>query len=891
MEEPIRKEDIIDVAGTLADLDKLIFKFGEVIVVMKRFEKEGAGAVIKAMNEANTATKEGQVIIAQGVDQAAAIDAQKKERAKIEKEYLQLIARRNELEGEGAKINAQLRVENQKRTQALNAEAKASNAAEGSVNRMRAELKKLTDQYNNLDNAAAKKAAPAIRKLSDELKKAESIIGNNTRNVGNYKSAWTGAGKTILAAVGIIGGATMALRAVFNVMKNGFQTSFQFEAAMAKVKGISGATKEEFEKLRESAITLSTSTTFTAKGIAELQIEYAKLGFSAFEISKVTKATLDLSMATGEDLANSANIAGATLRQYQLDASQMQRVVDIMAESFNKSALDLNKFATAMQHAGPVAKAVNETLEDTTAKLSVLANSGLDASIAGTSLRNIYMELEKRGLTWDQAMNKIAGSQNKASASLELFGKRGAVAGIVLADNQEVIKEFTEQYKNASGAAKEMAGIMINNVAASAKILKSTWEGLILRTNESNGAIKSFIDTLSNLVSAINTKGKPAIDSMFDVRQIETFTDKWKFYASQGIGFWATLTNSILRSKDKTQEYSDELSSVMGIAKKKQDEIDTAKLEANAKDKKLKDDELRRLQELIDNEENGTNEIVGIRLERSNKIMEIDNTSLGSFRLVQVRSLETIKNIGKLIDESEEGRLARQKVRAEAEIELNRATAESKMNIASGVADFLNAIAGKNKAIQYAALIADKALAIAEVIIQTQKANAALRAWGALGGPAGIILATAGIVKNNIASVIGIAAIGAAAAMGIAGISKSAKMAKGGSGILEGPSHQRGGINVGIGEAEGGEHIAITSRKMTNHYGSKMLDAVSNSINQGKFFEVWANVNKEMSLDPYTKKMYEMMRNTPTVYPDTDGSTVKEYPDGRKYIIKHFHKN
>jgi len=378
---------------------------------------------------------------------------------------------------------------------------------------------------------------------------------------------------------------------------------------------------------------------------------------------------------------------------------------------------------------------------------------------------------------------------------------------------------------------------------------------------------------------------------MFDVRQIETFTDKWKFYASQGIGFWENLTNSILRSKDKTQEYSDELSSVMGIAKKKQDEIDTAKLEANAKDKKLKDDELRRLQELIDNEENGTNEIVSIRLERSNKIMEIDNTSLGSFRLVQVRSLETIKNIGKLIDESEEGRLARQKVRAEAEIELNRATAESKMNIASGVVDFLNAIAGKNKAIQYAALIADKALAIAEVIIQTQKANAALRAWGALGGPAGIILATAGIVKNNIASVIGIAAIGAAAAMGIAGISKSAKMAKGGSGILEGPSHQRGGINVGIGEAEGGEHIAITSRKMTNHYGSKMLDAVSNSINQGKFFEVWANVNKEMSLDPYTKKMYEMMRNTPTVYPDTDGSTVKEYPDGRKYIIKHFHKN
>jgi hypothetical protein len=122
-------------------------------------------------------------------------------------------------------------------------------------------------------------------------------------------------------------------------------------------------------------------------------------------------------------------------------------------------------------------------------------------------------------------------------------------------------------------------------------------------------------------------------------------------------------------------------------------------------------------------------------------------------------------------------------------------------------------------------------------------------------------------------------------------IIRAQKFAKGGSGVLEGPSHQRGGINVGIGEAEGGEHIAITSRKMTNRYGSKMLDAVSNSINQGKFFEVWANVNKEMTSDPYTKKMFELMERTPTVYNDTNGDTVKEYPNGQKYVIKRFYKN
>jgi hypothetical protein len=123
-------------------------------------------------------------------------------------------------------------------------------------------------------------------------------------------------------------------------------------------------------------------------------------------------------------------------------------------------------------------------------------------------------------------------------------------------------------------------------------------------------------------------------------------------------------------------------------------------------------------------------------------------------------------------------------------------------------------------------------------------------------------------------------------------IIKSQKFAKGGSGVLFGPTHASGGINVGIGEAEGGEHLAITSRKMTSKYGSKMLDAVSNSINQGKFFEVWANVNKEMGVsDPYTKKMYDLMTKTPTVYTDTNGNTVKEYPNGQKYVIRKIWKN
>lgn len=111
--------------------------------------------------------------------------------------------------------------------------------------------------------------------------------------------------------------------------------------------------------------------------------------------------------------------------------------------------------------------------------------------------------------------------------------------------------------------------------------------------------------------------------------------------------------------------------------------------------------------------------------------------------------------------------------------ELEQAHQDAKMNLAASVTNLIAGIAGKNKAILKASLIADKAIAIAEVIIQTRKANAATRAWGALGGPVGMVLASAAILKNNITAGINIAAIIVAAARGLAGFARGGKINRG----------------------------------------------------------------------------------------------------------------
>ena len=124
----------------------------------------------------------------------------------------------------------------------------------------------------------------------------------------------------------------------FNVFRD-------FELEMAKVKAVSGATADEFKALSDNAKELGRSTIFSAREVAGLQLEFAKLGFTAKQITGVTEATLNLAQASGSDLARSAEVAGATLRGFGLDVSETGRVTDVMAKSFSTSSMDMESFA------------------------------------------------------------------------------------------------------------------------------------------------------------------------------------------------------------------------------------------------------------------------------------------------------------------------------------------------------------------------------------------------------------------------------------------------------------------------------------------------------------------------------------------------------------------
>ena len=256
---------------------------------------------------------------------------------------------------------------------------------------------------------------------------------------------------------------------------------------MDKVAAITGATADEMDRLSDSAKHLGSTTSKTAVEVGQLQEEFSKLGFSTAEILAATQATLNLSIATGSDLAQSAKVAAATLNGFGLDASETQRVVDVMAKSFSSSALDMSKFETAMAQVAPAAKTTGISIERATAMLGTLVDSGLDASTAGTSLRNMLLQNAKAGRTFEEGLNELATSTNKNATAMELYGTRGAIASIVLADNTVKTLELSEAFDKASGSAKEMADVMEDNLKGDIKGFKSAWEGLLLSIEDGQG--------------------------------------------------------------------------------------------------------------------------------------------------------------------------------------------------------------------------------------------------------------------------------------------------------------------------------------------------------------------------------------------------------------------
>jgi hypothetical protein len=358
-----------------------------------------------------------------------------------------------------------------------------------------------------------------VRRLG-ELRSSAKALSGNIRELSNETSGLTAAGMRFrdkmagasLDALKQFGGGiltvTGAIAALGHVVSSAINTIAEFDKAQSNLAAILSTNKEGVRELTEEAKQYGATTAFTATQVTELQTELAKLGFTQTQIKQSTSAVLDLAAATGTDLANAATIAAMTLNAFQLDASETGRVVDVIAQSANLSALDIDTFSAAMSDAAPAAAAVGMSIEDTTAMLSALVDAGIPAEKAGTDLRNIFIKLAASGMTLEEAYAEITGSQDQLTTSVGLFDQRAAGSALILANNTEKLERLKEGYNNAAGAAAEMAEKQLDNLRGDQLLLTSAWEGFVLSVEDGSGiisgAMRGITQSVTDLITSLS---------------------------------------------------------------------------------------------------------------------------------------------------------------------------------------------------------------------------------------------------------------------------------------------------------------------------------------------------------------------------------------------------
>lgn len=335
-----------------------------------------------------------------------------------------------------------------------------------------------------------------LRKELEKLKTAQTNVNKETKKTGQSINA------SVQSLLGVASGAAIAYRGIqilTNQLRLAIESTLDFEQAMKEVQAISRASAEELALLTENANRLGATTEKTAGQIAKLQKELGKLGFNTTEILASTDAIVDLSTATGEDLANSATVAAATLRAFGLEATEMNRVVDVMAGSFVRSGLDLEKFRESMKLVAPIARATNVDIETTTAALSKLADAGLSGSLAGTALRNLLSEMADP----TSKLTKFLGSLN------EEF-----VDGVN--SSEEMIRAFKALRDNGVQLAQAVQMVDVRARPAFFTIMNQidAVEGLALEYGLLNGEADKIAETMRDTLTNDIKIAESAFDAM-----------------------------------------------------------------------------------------------------------------------------------------------------------------------------------------------------------------------------------------------------------------------------------------------------------------------------------------------------------------------------------------
>lgn len=366
-----------------------------------------------------------------------------------------------------------------------------------------------------------------MERESGEAEDAINDASDAAENAGDGFTVMKGALADLVAS-----GIRRAIDALKDFVKESINAGMEFEKSMSKVAGLSGATEEELQKMKDTAKDYGRNSYFSATEASDAMGYMALAGWDAEQSIGALPGVLNLAASADMDLAEASDMVTDYLSAFGLEAKDAAYFSDVLAYAQGNANTTAEGLGEAFRNCAANMNAAGQDVETTTALLSMMANQGLKGSKAGTALsatmRDITNSMEDgairigdtsiavqdadgnfRDMTdiladVEQATNGM-GSAERAAAMSSVF-TADSIKGVNLMLNAgtDDARSFENELRNSSGTAEEMSKVMNDNLAGDLKLLSNRFETLQIDIAEKfSGALREGTDMLNGLLDAL----------------------------------------------------------------------------------------------------------------------------------------------------------------------------------------------------------------------------------------------------------------------------------------------------------------------------------------------------------------------------------------------------
>ena len=363
----------------------------------------------------------------------------------------------------------------------------------------------------------------ALRDLERQAEQASVALqrigaaGEKLRDVG---SAIEGAGQKLMPVTAAVGGLSAAA----------VKVASDFDSAMSQMAAVSGAAGKELDALRDKAREMGSKTKFSA---SEAMNYMAMAGWKTGDMLDGIEGIMNLSAASGENLATTSDIVTDALTALGLSAADSGHFADILAAASSNANTNVAMMGETFKYCAPVAGALGFTAEDTAEAIGLMANAGIKSSQAGTAMRTMltsltgevtfvgdaFGELTVQTTNADGSMRSLGDiltdcraafaqmSESERAANAEALVGKNAMSGFLAVMNAAPgdIEKLNSAINNCDGTAERMAETMQDNLAGQLTILKSQLEELAISIGEIlMPSIRQIVGWIQGLVDWLN---------------------------------------------------------------------------------------------------------------------------------------------------------------------------------------------------------------------------------------------------------------------------------------------------------------------------------------------------------------------------------------------------